>query len=248
VRSLKRSKSRSAAVSPTGPTVAEIIKRQRMTIRRLLDEWQTAMGFSIEHRRIFLNQQRNKIHRRALRCAKRGDDLEARSILGAGELLLQRMQKYPREAVMGAKIALAVEPEIQNYLQRLKSLDDLPEDALAALKRLNSVSNLFARMSTVSKISSQAQSDRASKLRPKKEPTQRSITISAMRASRAEGRSFEEFLDAVQNGGVDSVRVSRAGPVRLKRYDIECDAPAGNTVSQRTLHEWWTEAGKRITG
>jgi hypothetical protein len=97
----------------------------------------------------------------------------------------------------------------------------------------------------VSEIFSKAQSERAAKLRPKKAATQRSETIRAMRPTRAEGRSFEEFLTASINRCVDIVIITPIGASSLGKYDIECDAP-GEPVTRRTLRDWWTEAGNSV--
>ncbi len=237
----------SAATNSLIPTpVGDIIKHQRATLRRLMDEWQISVGLSSDQRRVVLQQQRRRVHRRALRYAKQGDDVGARALLGVNEQFLQRAKDHPRELVMGSAFALAVEPEIQQYLQRIKGIDDVPKDALASLDRLRKPANLFAHMLRTDEISRKTQSDRAARPRPKKAPSQRSEVIKAMRRARAAGEDLPGFLAAADNGSIKGAMISPAAMVGVRKYEIECgNAPSGNAVSLRTLFDWWKEAGKR---
>jgi hypothetical protein len=82
----------SAATRSLTPTVADIVKQQRATLRKLLDEWQAAVGLSRDDRREVLKQQRQKIHRRALRYAECGEEGRACAILAVNGQFLQQAQ------------------------------------------------------------------------------------------------------------------------------------------------------------
>lgn len=231
-----------------GPAVVEHVDRQRKQLRGMLDEWEGSLGLSADQRRVIEDQQQNKIHRRVLALDKLGDELQARAILAVNAQFLERIQKHPHDLLESVITALAVQQEIRQYNGRIQSFDAAAEDALAGLKRLTSVTNLFARMRRASERASKAQSQKAARPRPKKGLTGRSITIQAMRASRAEGRSLDQFISAAEQGSVQGLELSFAeGPDRQaasRSYHIDCAAPEGSPVTRRTLYSWWTEAGK----
>jgi hypothetical protein len=140
--------------------VADIVKQQRAALRKLLDEWEAMLGRSRDNRRVVLKQQRQKIHRRALRYAQCGEEGRACAILAVNGKFLQRAQKHPRELIAGARIARAVAPEIQKYRQLITSIEDVPKDALEGLDRLEEAANLLAHMRGVDEISRENQSVR----------------------------------------------------------------------------------------
>jgi hypothetical protein len=67
-----------------------------------------------------------------------------------------------------------------------------------------------------------------------------------MRASRREGRSLDDFLDAAGEGSIDGVQITRTDCGGVQRYTVECDdlAEDATSVAFGTLKEWWTEAGR----
>lgn len=84
----------------------------------------------------------------------------------------------------------------------------------------------------------------ASKPRPKKKPTNKSMVIEKMRRWRTKHHSFDEFIEAAINGSVDdllSMEEIAGDKVKLFWGDI-----AEEKKSKKTLLDWWTDCIKEI--
>lgn len=95
------------------------------------------------------------------------------------------------------------------------------------------------------------QQERAEKLRPKKNPTHRSVVIEAMHDFRFEGSSIETFLEADIDGITVEPMDNMPMSDKRKKYRVICEAisphapDTGKVKSLGTLYDWWSEAAKR---
>jgi hypothetical protein len=230
--------------------VVELIKRQCVSLRELLNNLECTVGLTHVQRRFILKQQRQRVYRRALWRVERGDDVGARALLAVNLLFLSRAERHPAELVRAVTIAQAVELEIRGYERRI-SIVDTPPDAVEGMRRLHKLANLAGHMHKAEEISSKSQSRRAKKPRPKSKPSRLSETVKAMRTPRAEGKTLDEFIVASAEGSIDGVRICPIRRSGSTMYTIECHADVTDkrdVVFRRTLQEWWTAAGRAKRG
>ena len=91
-------------------------------------------------------------------------------------------------------------------------------------------------------------SHRASKPRPRKAPTAKSLTVAAMRKARKEGQSLSQFLASAGAGSVEGLEIKPANQRGVERYAIDSDElKEPKTVAMKSLWEWFAEAGKQTT-
>jgi len=105
-------------------------------------------------------------------------------------------------------------------------------------------------------------SHNASKPRPKKKPTHKSIVLDAMRSAQRDDKSFDQFIISAINAGYDGMKMERLTG-QGERYSIYCDAMIPTDLaeddeqamegarfaatverSHKALEGWWTEAKK----
>lgn len=84
--------------------------------------------------------------------------------------------------------------------------------------------------------------------RPREGPTEKSVTVAAMRGARKQSQSFKDFLAGAENGSVDGLSLERTETRGVVRYEIACDdvvrpgSEPPKKVSESTLKGWWSEA------
>jgi hypothetical protein len=231
-----------AADSDRPIRVVDIALRQHRELRLYLRQWQISLNLPNEYRRVVLEQLRIT-RRRALGHASRQEDIEARGVLAVIERFISSVREYPEELVFAVRQTLAVEPEILQYREQTREIDNTSADALRGLRRIGKVANLFGYMARIERIFRTSQSARATKARPRKKPTQRGETIRAMRGFRANGHTLDQFLGAAGNDSIDGLSIELREEAGVARYEIDSDNFIGTIVSRRTLEEWWSAAG-----
>lgn len=94
------------------------------------------------------------------------------------------------------------------------------------------------------KLSSLEHSERASGPRAKKNG--RAGVVASMRQWRDDGHTYDEYRHAVIAGSVDDVTIEPDDDEPSKFRVSFRDEPVGRkAISENTLEDWWTEAGKK---
>ena len=115
----------------------------------------------------------------------------------------------------------------------------------------------------LSGISAQS-SHTASRLRPKVRPTIRSLTVAAMQAARAQGRSLNEFIEGANERSARGISIQASRPAGTVKLKISVDKEPGELAkesgrddtgdadgnpfifrSRKALESWWQEAAKK---
>ncbi|WP_310460686.1 hypothetical protein [Sphaerotilus sp.] len=102
---------------------------------------------------------------------------------------------------------------------------------------------------------SRRQKDAAKRKRPKKQPSNKSEVVEAMRLFRVSGGTLDAFIDAAEVGSIADVSFTAAKRRGLPdRWNVLCDqvtypetTPAGAITARGTMAGWWREAGREST-
>ena len=92
------------------------------------------------------------------------------------------------------------------------------------------------------------QSDIAKYDRPKKSPSNRSLTIESMREWRKKSHTLEQFIESAINGSVDGLELNESEKDNKRVFELEWDSlpldkkEEAKLTAYSTLEKWWTAA------
>ena len=92
------------------------------------------------------------------------------------------------------------------------------------------------------------QSDIAKYARPKKSPSNRSLTIESMREWRKKSHTLEQFIESAINGSVDGLELNESEKDNKRVFELEWDSlpldkkEEAKLTAYSTLEKWWTAA------
>lgn len=127
--------------------------------------------------------------------------------------------------------------EAFEFVRKNRRSFELAADALVADQTISDTARIIKAVNSANGIRA-----RSSK-KPKILAAWKTGIIDAMRQERLRGGTFDDFLDAAQNDGYDSLEIAEVGVGEFAIvWDEDADPPK-RTLG--TLKKWWTDAGRK---